>query len=301
MRIGIMVGEGTGEPPDVAGIVRRGRRAEELGLDTAWIAQIQVNAPTAAAALGAVTERIEIGTAVVPAPMMHPFALANQAGTAQQACGGRFTLGIGASHKVMQEGVLGESFDRPIRRMRECLEILGPMLRGEPVAFEGEIYTTRFGPLPLGTPVPVLVAALGPQMLRLAGRLSGGTITWACGVKTLEQHIVPVISEAAAAAGRPAPRVVAGFPIAVTDDEAAGREAVAKQLAMYGTLPSYRAMLDREGLSGPEDLAIVGNEKDVGAALDRIASTGATDLLAAITPVAEDTAERTFALLESRL
>lgn len=297
MRIGIMVGEGTGEPPDVAGIVERGRRAEALGLDTAWIAQIQVNAPTAAAALGAVTDRIEIGTAVVPAPMIHPFALSNQAGTAQQACGGRFTLGIGASHKIMQEGVLGERFDRPIGRMRECLEILSPILRGEPVAYEGEHYTTRFGPLPLGTPCSVLVAALGPQMLRLAGRLADGTITWACGPNTLAEHIVPVIREAAEAAGRSAPRIVAGYPVVVTDDVGAGRDAAARTFGHYKTLPSYLAMLEREGVAGVEELAVVGDEAHCRAELERIAASGVTDLCVFPFEVDAQSTERTWALL----
>jgi F420-dependent oxidoreductase-like protein len=244
-----------------------------------------------------VTERVEIGTAVVPTPVSHPFALGNQAATAQQACGGRFTLGIGLSHKVMVENVLGMKFERPVRQMREYLEVLGPMLRGEPVGYEGEIYTARFAPLPLGTPVSVLVAALGPQMLRLTGRLADGTITWASGLKTLENHIVPEISKSAAAAGRPLPRVVAGFPVVVTSDRDAARDAAIRTFGHYKTLPSYRAMLDREGSAGVEDLVIAGDEASVRAQLARIEATGTTDLCAFPFAVDEGSTDRTLELL----
>jgi hypothetical protein len=148
--------------------------------------------------------------------------------------------------------------------------------------------------------VPLLVAALGPVMLDVTARLAGGTITWMTGPKTLANYVVPTLREAASRAQRPEPRVVAGFPVAVTDDVEKGRERVGSILKTYGMLPSYRAMLDREGLQGPADVALVGNETRVGAAIDQISETGASDLVAAIVPVEDDTAERTLAFLTSR-
>jgi F420-dependent oxidoreductase-like protein len=297
MKIGYMVGEGTGAAPDVAALVELGQRIEAAGLDTAWIAEIFLDAATAAAALGMVTERIEIGTGVIPTPMRHPYALAHQAATAQQACGGRFTLGIGLSHKMMVENVLGLSYDRPLLKMREYLEVLNPMLRGEAVDHAGELYTARFGPMELGTPVSVLVAALGPQMLRLAGRLSGGTVTWAAGLKTLESHIVPTICRAAEEAGRAAPRIVAGLPVVVTSDLDAAREKAVAIFGHYRTLPSYRAMMDREGVDGIEDLIVAGDEASVRAQLARIEATGTTDLCVFPYGVDDGSVERTIDLL----
>jgi len=297
MRIGYNIGEGTGSAPDVAAIVARGKRIEAAGLDTAWIPQIELDAPTASAVLGAQTERIEIGTCVVPIPMKHPFAMAHQAATTQQACGGRFTLGVGLSHKVMVENVLGMSFDRPLRHMREYLSVLGPMLEGKDIAYEGELFTARFSAVPLGTPVSVLVAALGPQMLRLTGQMADGTITWAVGPKTLEGYVVPTLNAAAAEAGRPTPRVVAGLPLVVTHDLDAAREAAVATFGHYKGLPSYRAMLDREGVDGVEDLIVAGDEAAVRAQIARLAEVGTTDLC--VFPFGPDEAaiERTIDLL----
>ena len=297
MRIGYMIGEGTGAAPDVAEFVERGKRIEAAGLHTAWIAEIFIDAATAAAVLGGATTRIEIGTAVIPTPMRHPMELAQQAATTQQTCGGRFTLGIGLSHKVMVEGVMGLSYARPVLQMREYLEVLGPMLRGEDVNFQGEIYSARFPAPPLGTPVDVLVAALGPQMLRVAGRLAGGTIAWAAGPRTLESHIVPTLNAAAKQAGRPEPRVVAGFPVVVTNDVDAARTAAVATFGHYKTLPSYKAMLDREGVEGVEDLIVAGDEASVRDQLRRIAEAGTTDLCTFPYAADEGSVDRTIDLL----
>ena len=297
MRIGYMVGEGNGTDPDLAALIERGRRVEAAGLDTACIAEVEIDAATASAALGMVTQRIEIGTGVVPTPMRHPYALAHQAATTQQACGGRFVLGVGLSHKLLVENALGLSYERPVRQMREYLEILGTMLRGEAVSYSGELYSAHFRAIPLGTPVPVLVAALGPQMLRVAGRFAGGTVAWACGARTIEGHIAPGIRQAASEAGRPEPRVVASFPVAVTADADAARESAARTFAHYKALPSYRAMLDREGVEGLEDLAIAGDEATVRAGLARIEAAGATDFCAVAFDAGEGAEERTLELL----
>jgi alkanesulfonate monooxygenase SsuD/methylene tetrahydromethanopterin reductase-like flavin-dependent oxidoreductase (luciferase family) len=120
------------------------------------------------------------------------------------------------------------------------------------------------------------------------------------GPKTLREHTIPRIREAASSAGRPAPRIVVGLPVAVTDDPAAAREAAARIFQVYGGLPSYRAMLDREGAEGPADVALVGDEAAVGERIAALRGIGVTDFLAAPFPVGADGAasvERTRALL----
>ncbi len=305
MRIGAMAAEGTGDPP-VPGmdgppgldeIVENVRRFEALGLDTAWIANIEIDAVTASAVAGAATSRIEIATGVTPTPMRHPFALAQQAATAQASCGGRFTLGIGLCHQGMVENLMGLSYARPARQMKEYLEIVGPMLRGEPMNYQGEIYTTRWRGLSHAPPTEIIVAAMGPIMLGHAGRLARGTFVWATGPNTLADYVIPTIKAAAQDAGRPEPRVAAGFPISVTDDATTGHEAAARTFAHYKDIPSYRGMLDREGRPGVEDLAVTGDESAVATQLERIRDTGVTDLVAFVYDTDESSRARTEALL----
>jgi F420-dependent oxidoreductase-like protein len=193
------------------------------------------------------------------------------------------TLGIGLSHQVVIENVFGQSFDKPARHMREYLSILIPLLDGEQVSFAGEaLKASTFGPLQIKAPAPpVLVAALGSTMLKIAGRMASGTVTWMTGPDTIEAHIMPTIRQAAADAGRPDPRIGVGLPVCVTDDVDAARTKAAEVFAMYGHLPSYRAMLDREGAGGPADVAIVGSESEVRAEIRRLADIGATDFCGA--------------------
>jgi 5,10-methylenetetrahydromethanopterin reductase len=149
--------------------------------------------------------------------------------------------------------------------------------------------------------VPLLIAALGPVMLGLAGSSADGTITWMTGPRTLETHIGPRIRQAAKAAGRPEPRVVAGFPMAITNAPDQAREVAGQVFAIYGTLPSYRAMLDREGVAGPADNALVGDTAALEAELHRLAEAGVTDLL--VVPFAADAGavERTINFLAGQL
>lgn len=209
--------------------------------------------------------------------------LAGQALTVQAASGGRLTLGIGLSHQMVIETVFGQSFEHPVRHMREYLSILAPLLAGEEVSFTGEtLRASTFGPLQVEAPAPpVLVAALGTAMLGLAGRMASGTITWMTGPRTIEQHIVPTIREAAAEAGRPVPQVGVGLPVCVTADVDGARAAAAETFAIYGHLPSYRAMLDREGVGGPEGVAVVGSEAEVADQVRHLAAIGATEFCAA--------------------
>lgn len=189
-------------------------------------------------------------------------ALAQQAMTTAAATANRFVLGIGLSHKLVIEGMLGLSYAHPARHMREYLAVLRPLLRGEVVNHSGSEY--RVANLQVSVPgvsdIPVVVAALGEKMLRLTGQLADGTSTWMVGPRTMETHIVRHLSGAASAAGRPAPRVIGGYPIVLTSDVAAARAKIAETFAVYGQLPSYRAMLDLEGYAGPADAALVGDE-----------------------------------------
>jgi F420-dependent oxidoreductase-like protein len=282
MRIGIGIGDIAGTPAGIDDLVAQARRAEADGFASGWFANIfGMDAIMAAAVCGRETSRIELGTAVVPTYPRHPVAIAQQALSAQAVARGRFTLGIGLSHQVVIEGMLGLSFAKPYSHMREYLAVLGPLIRSGSVQHAGEEY--RVGAnvsVPGAKPCPILVAALAPKMLALTGREADGTITWMTGPKTLREHTVPRITEAAAKAGRPKPRVVVGLPVAVTRETAAAKTSAARIFQVYGFLPSYRAMLDREQVDGPADVAMVGDESAVGAALERLAEAGATDYLA---------------------
>ena len=302
MRIGIGIGEISNERPGIDGLIAQAQRAERDGFASAWFANIfGVDAITAAALCGRATTRLELGTAVVPTYPRHPVAMAQHALTAQAACGGRFVLGIGLSHQVVIEMMFGLSYARSYSHMREYLAVLAPLIREGSVGHSGSEYRVNANlDIPGSTPCPILVAALAPKMLALAGSVADGTITWMTGPKTLREHTIPRIREAAAAAGRPAPRVVVGLPVAVTDDPSAAREAAARVFQVYGGLPSYRAMLDREGAEGPADVAMVGDESAVGEQIERLRSIGVSDFLASPFPTggaAKASLERTRALL----
>jgi F420-dependent oxidoreductase-like protein len=235
----------------------------------------------------------------VPLYGRHPLPLAAQALTAQAAAGGRLVLGVGPSHALVVEGMLGERYARPFTRTREALRALRGLLAGEAVALEGEELAVR-GRLEIeAPPPPILVAALGPRMLELAGREADGTTLWMVGPRTLAAHVAPRIREAAAAAGRPSPRIVAGVPVCVTDAPERARAFAAARLKPYGQLPAYRAMLEREGASGPEDLLAAGSEDAVRERLAAFEAAGASDLRAGALCATEAEAERTRALLRT--
>ncbi len=292
MRIGIGIGEVSGSSVTIDDLVGQTQAAERDGFASAWFANIfGVDAILAAAICGRATSRIEVGTAVVPTYPRHPTAMAQQALSASAAARGRFTLGIGLSHQLVIEGMFGLSFAKPYSHMREYLAVLAPLLREGTVDYKGEEFRVQAAFSVTGaTPPPLLVAALAPRMLGLAGSVADGTITWMTGPRTLREHTIPTINEAAAKAGRGTPRVVVGLPIAVADDVAAAREIAGRAFQVYGTLPSYRAMLDREGVASPGDVAIVGDESAVGEQIAHLAEIGVTDLLATPFPVGDDRA-----------
>ncbi|MFI5781473.1 TIGR03564 family F420-dependent LLM class oxidoreductase [Nocardia sp. NPDC051570] len=283
MQIGLAVGDVRG-PATLEAVVDQVRAAADAGFATAWSSQaLGWDALTTIAGAGAAVPDIAVGTAVVPVPQRHPMVLATQALTVQAAVAGRLTLGVGAGVGVMVSGMFGLPTDRPVRRMREYLTVLGPLLRGESVHHHGETLTAVGAvTIPGGVSAPsVLVAAMGPRMVRLAGELADGTVTWMTGPKALGEHIVPAITEAAADAGRQAPRVVAGLPVCVTDTADDVRARIAEQFALAAQVPEYRATLDREGAAGPQDVAIVGTETGVAQALTRFRDAGVTEFMAA--------------------
>jgi F420-dependent oxidoreductase-like protein len=280
---------------DVIGVAKG---VEAAGLDNVWLANIfSFDAITTLALIGRETTRIGLGTAVTPTYPRHPTAIAQQALTTAAATNNRFTLGIGLSHKIVIEDMLGMSYDAPARHMREYLSVLMPLARGEQVNFHGEQY--RVQGIALDVPgaerLPVVVAALGPAMLKLAAQLADGTNTWMVGPNTMEQHIVASLK----AAGNPDPTVVAGVPIVLTTNVDEVRQKIADNLTIYGQLPSYRAMLDREGAAGPADIAIVGDENQLRGQIKRFEYIGVTDFNAAIMAVEDGAYERTLEFLSS--
>ncbi|MEU8383061.1 TIGR03564 family F420-dependent LLM class oxidoreductase [Streptosporangium sp. NPDC048865] len=282
MRFGLFI-SGSQKPDALGDLRERIARGADDGFSSVWMSQtFDLDALTALAVVGSQVPGIELGTAVVPTYPRHPAVLAQQALTANAAVGGRLALGVGLSHQIVIEGMYGMSFERPARHMREYLSILLPLVRGENAAFEGETLTARLG---LNTPgpkdMPVLVAALAPRMLRLAGEVADGTVLWMTGARTVTEHVAPAVTEAARAAGRPAPRIVCALPVCVTDDAEAARALAAERFEIYGQLPSYRAVLDKEGAEGPADVAIIGDEDEVSARIEALAKAGVTDFVAA--------------------
>ena len=282
MRIGVSLQDPSG-PNAMTKLRDELQRAADDGFASAWMSNIfGADALTALAVAGSQVPGIDVGTAVVPTYPRHPAVLAQQARTVAAAVDGRLVLGIGLSHRIVIEDMFGYDFSKPILHMREYLSVLLPLLDGQPVSFTGVTVQANIG---LTTPspgrVPVVVAALGPQMLRLAGEQTDGTVLWMTGPATVRDHIVPVIREAAEDAGQPSPRVVCILPICVSSDPAGARERADRVFAIYGELPSYRAMLDREGAAGPADVAIVGDEDAVADQIRTLAEAGVTDFVAA--------------------
>jgi F420-dependent oxidoreductase-like protein len=301
MRIGL---PGTGGSADR--IVRQAERAEADGFDALWYAGGAAGDPLLAMAIaGMATSRIELGTSVMQTYPNHPAALAARAAAVADAIGtaGRCTLGVGPSHEPVIEGMLGLSYATPGRHTEEYVQILAPLLRGEPVSFTGEDFRVNARPPALadGAEIPVVIAALGPRLLRVAGQHAAGTITWMANATAIDGHVSPRIRRAADEAGRPAPRIIAGLPVAVHDDVAEARSVAAEQFAMYGTLPNYQRILEHGRVAGPGEAAIVGDEASVTAQLEALLAAGATDIWAAPFPVGEDRSgsrARTRALLK---
>ena len=289
MRIGNFIGT-MGAASTLAGQVAQSAEAEADGFESFWTAQVAgVDALTLLALCGGASNSIELGTAVVPIYPRHPMALAQQALTTQAASGGRLLLGIGLSHRPVVEGRWGMDFRAPAQYMDEYLTVLQSLLSTGAADFQGERFNVSGEIARMTDTLPtVCVAALAPRMLRIAGSRADGTITWMVGPRTLETHVAPSINAAAEDAGRDAPRVCVGLPVCVTDDTQAGMETASTHFGRYRDLPSYRRMLDMEGVESAAEVAIIGDESEVEARLRGLASAGATDFLASIFPVGDD-------------
>jgi F420-dependent oxidoreductase-like protein len=260
------------------------REAADAGVDAYWLAQHPAgptDALTALAIIGRDVPELELGVGVVPVWGRHPVAMAAQVLTAAQGVPGGLTLGIGLSHPAMVGEHLGDDlYAKPLGTMREYLEVLVPLVTTGSVDHEGDLYTCRTTVALAGDTRPtVLVAALGGKMLDLAGRLAHGTITSWTGPKTLRDHVVPTITQAAADAGNPAPRIASIFQVCVTDDVDRAREQVHQWFEFHGKAPSYNAMLEREGVASASDVAIVGTEDEVRRRILELADIGVTDLV----------------------
>jgi F420-dependent oxidoreductase-like protein len=287
--------------PSVPNALADLKATKSQGFSGYWLAQVGLgDALTVFAAAGNDTSGMEVGTAVIPTFPRHPHALASQALMTQAAIPGRLILGIGMSHQPSVEGNWKLKWERPIRHMNDYLDVLLPLLESGQVSHTGEFWSGEIsGARPTETVPSVMLAALGPQMLDVAGRRTDGTVLWLVGPRTIGEHIAPRINEAAAAAGRPAPRVVCSLPVCVTDDEAGARSLIGQFLDGYQDLPSYRAMLDREGAEGPADVAIVGDEAAVTAALKELESVGTTDFAALPMSLDPEIVARTRACLRA--
>ncbi len=303
MKLGIN-GTGLVQGASIEAVVEDAARAADDGFKSYWLAEHPTGGFDALTVLLVVGQRvadIELGTAIVPTFPRHPLALAGQAITVRDAIGGRLTLGIGLSHETMM-AQLGIGFEKPIRHLREYLSILMPLLSEGKVSFDGELLSCHAELFKVPEdPCPVVVAALGPQALRVAGaRTQGTTLAWV-GPRTVREHIKPTIAAAAASAGLPAPRIIATLPVCVTDDVETVRGVVGKALSSYASLPSYRAMFDREGVEGPGDLALIGDEEFVSGKLRELAEAGVTDFAATEFTLTLEARKRTRALLKSHL
>lgn len=309
MRIGMFIADTSPPGSTVDEVLADARWADENGLHTGWVPHVpwSLDALTAVALAGRVTERIELGTAVVPTWSHHPYAMAQHALTAQAACGGRLLLGIGPSHRNVAENWYGADYAGVIHHVREYVGVLeavnraqddanngrGLMRMGGRVHFEGEQYPVEslLG-VPGAEPVPVYLAALAPLMLKLAGERAEGTITWMCDERAIETHVVPRLSVAAEGAGRPLPRVIGGLPFAVCTDREQGLAAAQARYGGYTDIPTYARALARGESGSPAEVAVVGTEEQVIDRLRSYESAGVSDLCAMTFPVGADAEER---------
>jgi F420-dependent oxidoreductase-like protein len=284
-------------------MIEQAQRAEAEGFASLWYPSAVAGDPvTPMAIAGRATSSIELGTSVLQTYTSHPVLQANRIAAASFSMGRPgFTLGVGPSHRPVIEGMFGMSYDTAGRHTEEYVRILAALLRGERVDVTGDelaLHGVQAQSIP--HPVPVLVAALGPRLLRVAGEVADGTILWMANARAVETHVAPHIAKAAADAGRGAPRIVAGLPVAVHDDVDEARTVAARQYANYGLLPNYQRILAHGEVAGPAEAAIVGDEAAVAAQLQGLVDAGATDVWAAVFPVGDDASgsrQRTRTLL----
>lgn len=267
----------------VAAAIDQARHAYDAGVRQVWIAQqFDHDAISLAGHVGVAVPGLGVGTFVVPINPRHPLVVAAQAQTAQAATGGNFSLGLGLGAHAPEEQAFGIKWPNTIGRLREHLEVLRSIVDTGTVNFHGDEFVAapQF-PVAIagGSPLPIYVAAMGPKALRVTGELADGTLPYLAGPRTLEEFIVPTITAAATAAGRPAPKVIAAVPVLVTDDVDEGRARAAEALEFYATIPSYARTIEREGVDSVIDLAAVGTAGQVTRQLRRYLDAGATDVV----------------------
>jgi F420-dependent oxidoreductase-like protein len=287
------------EPNAIDDLLVTAREVHGHGLDFSMPQLFDIDALTALTIVGREVPGLGVGTAVVPTYGRHPVVMAMQALATQAATGGRLTLGIGLSHKGMVEQVFGVPYARPAKHMRDYLEILISLLHEGHAEYAGDEYRSHtITPMRVaGADAPdVLVAAMGAEMLKVTGALADGTSLWMVGPKTVADHIVPLLTQSAESAGRPRPQVVVGLPISVTADPEAARTKAATVFGHYANMPSYSAMLEREGATEAADIAIVGDEEAVAAQIRHLTELGATCFRASVFGNREEH-ERTHELL----
>jgi F420-dependent oxidoreductase-like protein len=288
---------------DIDGTVQLAREAHEAGLRSAWFGQtFAYDSPSLAAIVGREVPGLHVGTAAIPVFGRHPLLISSQAQTAQAATRGRYHLGLALGTKHLTEAGFGIPHERPIRLLREFLTALRPLVETGSAEFRGELLTATT-PLPAAvpgaeTPVPLLVAAMAPQALRVSGELADGILPYLAGPRALAEHIVPAVVAAAETAGRPAPRVVAFVPGVVTADAEAVREKATEALAFYERFPSYQRVIGLSGGTRAVDLAAIGDEEAIAAEVARYREAGATEVVFTMTDLgSEADRRRTWKLL----
>ncbi|PJN38427.1 LLM class F420-dependent oxidoreductase [Streptomyces sp. CB02959] len=283
--------------------VELAKEAADAGLRSAWFGQtFGADSPQLAAIVGREVPELQVGTSAIPVFGRHPLLVSSQAQTAQAATHGRYHLGLALGTKLLTEAGFGIPFERPIARLREFLTAIRQLNETGSADFHGELLTATT-PIPARVPgaepgVPLLVAAMGPQALRASGELADGILPYLAGPRALAEHIVPAVTAAAEAAGRPAPRIVALVHGVVTDDVDAVRATVTENLAFYEQVPSYARAIGLSGGRRAVDVAVIGDEKKVAAEVRRYRDAGATEVVFAGTEVAGAAdRRRTWALL----
>ena len=294
MRIGLMIGPERGRHREkVDKLVADAQAAEAAGFRSIWVPQIpnDFDALTAVALMGRATARVELGTAVMPIQTRHPVAMAQQALSTQAVCEGRFTLGLGPSHHWVVEDMFGLPYERPARLTRDYIEVLNAAFAGpSPVDVENDSYRVH-NPLDVtDIPTPILLAALAPLMLRVAGEHASGTILWMADERAIGDHVAPRVTKAAAEAGRPPPRIVAGVPVVLcsNNEVSAARERANHVLGHAEYSPNYERLLEHGDAANVGDLLAAGDEPAVVERLRSFRDAGATDLAVRVLPLGPD-------------
>ncbi|MBU8823541.1 LLM class F420-dependent oxidoreductase [Mycolicibacterium goodii] len=304
MPTGVMLRVNPSADNAIDGLIADARRMHELGVRQIWLAQqVDIDAIAVAGLIGAAVPGLGVGTAVVPINPRHPLLISAAAQTAQAAAHGNFSLGLGLGARVIEHHAFGIDRTNTVHRLREYLQVLRGAFEKGDATFHGDEYSIDVQwPVRVagGTPIPIYVAAMGPKALQVTGELADGTLPYLAGPRTIGEFIVPTINDAAESAGRPQPRVIAMVPVLVSDDVEAARKTAAEQLAFYATIPSYRKVIAREGVSDLADLAAVGSEDQVRTKLQTYLDAGAADVvLSPLQPERADDLERTWAVAAS--